>query len=244
MGRQGDFRVLAALRKQTAGERLHTNWDRARLSVVVPIGVIVAVAIVCVIVAVLSSADRADDVAVQREEQLLSHALASKGEDVLRELDSVATSPVAIRNIRLHFDADWVGDRVGRWLQNFFGHDHVLIFDAENRPSFAIASGVVVSPTWVDAVMPDIEPVLDYMRGREASLSDVIRLTPARLTEGGAQPQAAVIGTFYGRPAIIAAAAVGPVEGTPPSLDVTAPILMSVKFISQSLLNDIGSNLN
>ena len=35
-----------------------------RLSVVVPIGVIVAVAIVCVVVAVLSSAQRADDVAL------------------------------------------------------------------------------------------------------------------------------------------------------------------------------------
>jgi hypothetical protein len=34
-----------------------------RLSIVVPIGIIVAVAIVCVVVAVLSSARRADEVA-------------------------------------------------------------------------------------------------------------------------------------------------------------------------------------
>lgn len=231
-------------RKRTAAERSHTNWDRARLSVVVPVGVIVAVAIVCVIVAVLSSADRADDVAVQREEQLFSHALANKGENVLREVESVATSETAIRHIRLDFDPVWVGERVGRWLQSFFDHDYVFIFDGADRPRFASASGVVVSPTWLDAVLPDIKPVLDYLRGRDEAVHDAIRLTPASLTEGGAHPQAAMIGRFFGRPAIIAAAAVGPVDGIPASRDTGAPILMSVKFIGPSLLADIGSKLN
>jgi hypothetical protein len=53
----------------------HTNWDRARLSVVVPIGVIVVVAIVCIVVAVLSSARRADEGALIHERQLLTGAL-------------------------------------------------------------------------------------------------------------------------------------------------------------------------
>ena len=56
----------AVARPRSSDERQHTSWDRARLSVVVPIGVIVAVAIVCIVVAVLSSAQRADEVAVQQ----------------------------------------------------------------------------------------------------------------------------------------------------------------------------------
>ncbi len=230
--------------KRSDAERSHNTWDRARLSVVVPIGVIVAVAIVCVIVAVLSSADRADDVAVQREEQLFSHALGNKGENVLREVESVATSEAAVRHIRLEFNPNWVGERVGRWLQSFFDHDYVFIFDGADRPRFASALGVVVSQSWLDAVLPDIKPVLDYMRGRDEALYDAIRLTPASLTEGGAHPQVAMIGRFFGRPAIIAAAAVGPADGIPASLDTTAPILMSVKFIGQNLLADIGAKLN
>ena len=47
--------------KAKAEDRPYSHWDRARLSVVVPIGGIVAVAIVCIVVAVLSSARRADD---------------------------------------------------------------------------------------------------------------------------------------------------------------------------------------
>lgn len=56
-----------------------------------PIGVIVAVAIVCIVVAVLSSAQRADIVAVDHEKQLFSRAIMNYGERVLREVESVAS---------------------------------------------------------------------------------------------------------------------------------------------------------
>ena len=44
------------------GTRRYVGWSHMRPSVVVPIGIIVAVAIVCVVVAALTSAQRADDV--------------------------------------------------------------------------------------------------------------------------------------------------------------------------------------
>ena len=39
------------------------GWDRTRLGVLVPLGAVVLVAIVCIVVAALTSAQRADDVA-------------------------------------------------------------------------------------------------------------------------------------------------------------------------------------
>ena len=89
-----------------------SNWDRARLSVVVPIGVIVAVAIVCIVVAVLSSAQRADEVAAAQERQLLSTALQNFGRRTLSEIDSVASSQGAQTIIRQNYDAAWV-ERAG-----------------------------------------------------------------------------------------------------------------------------------
>ena len=91
------------------------GWNHVRLSVVVPIGVIVAVAIVCVVVAVLGSAQRADQVALETERQLFTRALANHGERILREIESVATSEAAVRRIRAQYNADWVQRRVGRW---------------------------------------------------------------------------------------------------------------------------------
>ena len=79
----------------------------------VPIGVIVAVAIVCIVVAVLSSAQRADEVALQHEKQLFSRALNNYGERVLREVESVATSQAAIDNLRVAYDPAWARQRVG-----------------------------------------------------------------------------------------------------------------------------------
>ncbi len=123
----------AVARPRTSDVRQYTNWDRARLSVVVPIGVIVAVAIVCIVVAVLSSAQRADVIAVDHEKQLFSRALSNYGERVLREVESVASSDGAIQNVRRTFDPDWAKQRVGMWLETYFDHDYIFIFDRKDE---------------------------------------------------------------------------------------------------------------
>ena len=60
-----------------------------------PIGVIVAVAIVCVVVAVLTSAQRADEVSLTREQQLLQNTIADKAVHVLSQLNIAAATPEA-----------------------------------------------------------------------------------------------------------------------------------------------------
>ena len=93
------------------------------------------------------------------------------------------------------------------------------------------------------AIKPKLAPLIDYMRGRALSLDGGIRVGQATPAEGGAHPQAAVITRLLDLPAVIAAAAVGPVNGVPPSLDNRAPIILSVKFIKSGLLADIGTQL-
>jgi len=213
------------------------------LSVVVPIGVIVAVAIVCIVVAVLSSARRADEVAIEHEQQLLSRALDNLGARVLREIESVASSDAAIRNIRLNFNPTWIEQRAGLWLETYFDHDVIFVFDAADTPVFSLIGRQPAPPSWVAAAWPDLKTVIDYMRGREPSLQGAIDLNAASLTEGGAHRHAAVIRRFMGRPAVLAAAAVGPVDGILPELDKTAPILLAVKFIDSDELANIAGKL-
>ena len=88
---------MAKTSSRLADKSAQTSWDRARLSIVVPISVIVAVAIVCIVVAVLTSARRADEVALEHEKRLFSRALVNHGERILRELESVATTEEALR---------------------------------------------------------------------------------------------------------------------------------------------------
>jgi diguanylate cyclase len=235
--------VPAIARPRASDVRQYTSWDRARLSVVVPIGVIVAVAIVCIVVAVLSSAQRADVVAVDHEKQLFSRAISNYGERVLREVESVASSEGAIQNIRRVFDPEWAKHRVGAWLETYFDHDYIFIFDRKDDLAFSMVGHKPADMTWFAGARPGLISVVDYMRGRAPNLKDSFRFNQATPAKGGAQQQIAVIRRLMGRPAVIAAVAVGPVDGVPASLDSVAPIIMSVKFIDEGALASIEAQL-
>ncbi len=169
----------AVARPRTSDVRQYTSWDRARLSVVVPIGVIVAVAIVCIVVAVLSSAQRADVVAVDHEKQLFSRALSNFGERVLREVESVASSDGAIQNIRRTFDPDWATQRVAMWLETYFDHDYVFIFDSKDELVSSMVTHRAVDMKGFATARPGLVPVIDYMRGRDPNLRGAIRRSHA-----------------------------------------------------------------
>ena len=233
----------AVVRPRASEDRPYTSWDRARLSVVVPIGVIVAVAIVCIVVAVLSSAQHADKVAIEHEKQLFSRALDNIGKRVLREVKSVAGSQSAIQNVRVQFNPEWVRGRMGPGIESSFNHDYVFIFDGRDSPIYMQAGDRPLEPGWIESARPDLMSVLDYMRGRQPSLHGAVQLMEPRLTNGGVHPQAAVIRQIKGRAAAIAAVAVGPPGAQAPETDTAAPIIMSVKFIDRAALDGIATQL-
>src|ERR1700728_2438044 len=121
--------VLPSAQSQIAAGRKRSRWEKARLSLVMPIGVIVAVAIVCVVVAAMTSAQRADEVSFDHEQQLIRQAVADHGERVLRQLDSVAGTPHAAMRIRANYDPQWVAAHIGTWLQTYFKQDIVVVVD-------------------------------------------------------------------------------------------------------------------
>jgi diguanylate cyclase (GGDEF)-like protein len=209
----------------------------------VPIGVIVAVAIVCIVVAVLSSAQRADIVAVDHEKQLFSRAITNYGERVLREVESVASATATIQNIRRSFDPAWAKDRVGKWLETYFDHDYVFIFNRNDEPIYSLLGSRAADAKWMAGARNDFASVIEYMRGRDPRPHGAIRLNQPSLTESGAHPQSAVICRVMGKPAVIAAVAVGPIDGIPQSVDGDAPIIMSVKFIDEAALASIATQL-
>jgi diguanylate cyclase len=216
-------------------ERKAVGWNHVRLSVVVPIGVIVAVAIVCVVVAVLGSAQRADQVALETERQLFTRALANHGERILREIESVATSGSAARRIRAKYDPDWVQRRVGRWLETYFDHDFVFVADASDRLIYALLGHRSVDPNWFNTIRPDVTPVIDLLRGRAGADGDASGKSSLH--------RAVLLQAFLGRPAIVAAVAVISPDDKTQSADEQAPLVLSVKFIDEEVLAEIESRL-
>ncbi|MEA2875386.1 MAG: hypothetical protein QOF14_582, partial [Hyphomicrobiales bacterium] len=88
--------------------RRRSDGGRPRTTGVIPIGVVVLLAIVCVIVAVLTTARRADDVELQQERLLLTNAIADRGHRVLRELENIAAAHDVVYQLHYNFDRDWV----------------------------------------------------------------------------------------------------------------------------------------
>ena len=160
----------------------------------VPIGVIVAVAIVCIVVAVLSSAQRADEVAVQHEKQLFSRALDNYGERVLREVESVAASSTAIAKSSASNSI-----RPGRNGASGSGCRPTSItttFSSSTATTNrSIRSSAATRSTRPGSTRrwPDLKSVLDYMRGRNPALHGALRLTQPGDGADGAHTQAAVI---------------------------------------------------
>jgi len=232
--------VSSSAQSRIAGERQRSRWDQARLSLVVPIGVIVAVAITCIVLAVLTSARRADDFSLTREQQLIERAITDRGERVLRELDSVVATPNAVQMIRGADDPQWVDRYVGRWLEDSFGHDVVVVVDNSDHVSYALFRAAPAAGA--GDLRADIAENLDLLRGRLAA-------PPSRSITVAAPPDAqkpsrsvVLLRRFRDRPAIVAAAAVG-AEADLAAGNDRAPIVLSVKYIDAAMLHAIGDSL-
>ncbi len=232
--------MLPSARLQIAGERNRSRWDQARLNLVVPVGAIVAVAIACVTVAVLTSAHNADEFSYGHEQDLVRHAIANRAEGALRALESSAGTPLAAAKIRDGYDAQWVDEHVGGWLESFFNDDAVLIVDGNDQVEYVSARNGA-DPRSID-LNAALAPVLDLLRGRLAALPD--HVVPAIADQDVEKPgrSTALIQTFGGKPAIVTAVAVGTAAELARGND-RAPIAVSVKYINERMLKRIAGEL-
>jgi diguanylate cyclase (GGDEF)-like protein len=215
----------------STAQRQYSSWDRARLSVVVPIGVIVAVAILCIIVAVLSSAQRADEISLESERQMFARAIRNHSARVLREVESIASSDDAVANLRQHYDPTWAQKRLGIWLDTYFDHDAVFLIDPFGDITYGHSRWRRPDDTWYALAKTDLLPVLRTLHNA-SSFSERHRNVRVE--------------NFMGRPAIIAAVVVGqgPVQATDQTGTAEGtPVVMSVRVIDQDVLSDIASHL-
>jgi diguanylate cyclase len=225
--------------------RARPFWSRVRSSAVAPVGLIVAVAILCICATVFSSAHRADVVAVERERQLLAQAIDERRRRVLHEAENIVTSNASVRWVWLHYDAHWVHLRVGLRLKTFFEHDHVFMLDPADRFIYALRGRESVEASLFGDALAALDTVVSDLRGRglprPGAQLEAAELDPAT---GVRRPvRTARLQRFLGRPAIVAA--LGMVPGDD-SLSVPAgpsPILVTVSVLDGESLHALGARL-
>jgi len=231
--------VAPVAHSHIVGGRKRSRWEKARLSLVLPIGAIVAVAIVCVVVAVLTSARRADEVSAGREQSLLETAIAGKGMRLLRELDSAAATERATSYIRNTYDSQWVSRRA-EWLIDYYNEDVVAVVDGNDRIKYTLFRAPA------DAAAVDlgaqIASTLDLLRGRLNAMPEHAVAVIAEQDPAKPGRRTALIQRFMDRPAIVGAVAVG-TETDLAAGNAHAPIVVAVRYIDGAMLNEIGERL-
>jgi diguanylate cyclase (GGDEF)-like protein len=228
----------------TAKRAKSKAWDRTHVSVVTRVGLIVGVAIICVIVAVLTSAYRADEVAADEERTLFTRAIADRGERVLREMESVTAADRAIRNIRTDRNLSWIQQRIGQWLETFFDHEFVLVIDEQDRFLDALANtkSEPMTHEQLDAVQAELTPLIGFLRGRTAELprGAITILRTDRFVDIGHGKRLAVVQRVDGKPAFVTATEVRLPQQAPATL---APFVVAVKFVGDDVLAEIAGQL-
>jgi diguanylate cyclase (GGDEF)-like protein len=232
--------VQTSARPQIAEDNHRSRWGQGPLRLVVLVAAIVAVAVACLIAGVVISARRANEVALHREQQLIAAAVEARAAQVLREVESVAATDAATRSIRAHYDPQWVERRVGLGLETFFDHDLVLVVDGSDRVEYASSRGA--GDLGAIDLPPGLSGILDLLRGQLAAVP--ARVVPVVPAQNPLQPgrSTAVIERFLDRPAIVAAVAVGSDSDLAPGA-AAAPVLVSVKYIDDDMLREIGKRL-
>jgi diguanylate cyclase (GGDEF)-like protein len=212
---------------------------------VAPIGAIVAVAIVCVVIAALGSAHRANEVALESERQLFTKALVDHGERVLRQVDAITSS----ERVKTHIsdDPEWVQKRLDAWLGTYFDQDFVFVVDSSGRLIYQrSADRPPLDPDWFRSAQVTLAPVIDFMRGRAGgTLIGPSPIEPsADLPIVPGRKRLALVRLFAERPAFIVAATAATHESMPGVPSDSLPFVIAVQFIDKEVLADIGARLN
>jgi diguanylate cyclase (GGDEF)-like protein len=231
---------------QLAEFRRRKDDDRARALGAAPIGIVVIVAIICVVVAVLSAAERADDVELQQEQKLLTQAIADRGRRVMRELENVAASNDIVLQLHYNFDPDWVHHLVGLRLSTFFDHEHVFVVDRTNKLTYALLGNQSVDPQRFDSVRSELDRIIGLLRGSVMPNHDevVLESSADAMTRLSRPLRAQRLQTFMNRPAIVAGVAANVPGDTMLGRGEATTLVLAVKFIDGQLLSDISARFD
>jgi diguanylate cyclase (GGDEF)-like protein len=219
------------------------GWERARLGVVIPLGIVVAVAIICIIVAALSSAHRADEVALENEKHLLTRAIVNHGEWSLRRLRNIIATDKSIRGVDLDGPPELARGRLAGWLEPMRDHDLIWVVGSADQFVYGQAGrrhGDRHSPKGTFAFL---KPTIDYLRDRAALPERTHRLIGRQQGVPHSEvPQTVFLQMLLGRLSLVTAAPIPTANGGR-AADAPLPMVITARFLEDSLLANIGHQL-
>ena len=215
-----------------------------RESGVLPLVLVVAAAVICLVVSVFIAAHAADESERAQERAQFANALSDHGRRVLHELENITASEDVLARLGDGFDPAWFHHHVGLRLSTFFGHEHVFVLDGANRLTYALLGNASVDPSAFESSRAELARIVDLLRGRAAPSADERYGEPVTDVVTGLERPARArrLQLFADRPAIVAGVVAA--RHDLPASGAGAPLVLVVKFLDGALLSETGQRLD
>ena len=234
-------------------ERLKpAGWERTRLGVLFPLGTVVAVAIVCIVVAVLTSAHRADEVAFERERQLLTRATTDYGEWSLRRLRTIVESHTSVGTGDIDQSPAAAQQRLSAWLDPLRNDYVVVVIDSFGQIAFTQSGRRAADLELTQSAVPRLHSVVEFLRGGAASLPKATMLLAGGdpRTQRGRGTGTVLLANINGQLSMVTAAPTGDpgaAQAGHAAHDVPdnarSPLVLSIRLLERNALVGIGERL-
>lgn len=220
------------------GKLFDKRWVGDQLVAVV--GLLVAAAMAALLGAVILVAERVDESAVSREQELLKATLSGIDTRIRSDLTGITINESSLTEST---------PEQARWLHRHFGgrlyqgglYDLAFVFGAQDNPIYSNIGGELVSNlTKFDVDQKLIKLIGDVRTSYEGAIAIGDLLAAAGET---IPPPAPVYGSIFtridNRPAIIAAVAASPLSMRGDSAVSISPIVAVVAFLDQHMVREI-----
>ena len=183
------------------------------------------------------AASRIDDRSIARETRAVRTGLEEFALRIPLEQDSSAIWDDAVINIRAG-NEPWLAENLGEWMSSYFGHDRVYLLDPNNTPIRAVHAGSLVELSTFSRDRRAIEPLVLSLRERMAEASAGLEDSTAAITGLGAED---TVMLNDGTPAMISVRPIIPGTDAITQAPGSEYLHVSVRFIDQSMSEEIGS---
>jgi diguanylate cyclase (GGDEF)-like protein len=213
--------------------------------VVVPLCVVVAIAIICIVVAALTSAHQANEVAFEREKQLLTRALNNHGEWSLRRLQTVVMSNLAITADDIDHAPAQAEPRLNAWFNTLLDHDLVVVADSADRMVYVQPGNGRAEQDFANEVVAWLQSAAAYLRSSTGMIPErtVLLVEGERLESGGQIRHAVFLHDIKGELAVITVLPIGDQREPNSTGDDASPLVMTVRVVDRKLLANISDRL-
>ncbi|HEY6048260.1 MAG TPA: bifunctional diguanylate cyclase/phosphodiesterase [Sphingomicrobium sp.] len=210
--------------------------------------VLITVAVVA-ITGLYWSTRQSDAVSVERQVRVARHSIDITLDELALQQETVAVwDESALEMAKASPNRQWLFDNVGSWLHRIFAHDAGFLLNGRDQLVQAVDEGNLIPPDRYDVLRPQLQPVIDAVRGRVRVLNgkhdrlpgealaanSTVRTTPRAIHS----TRLLMLG---GRPAAVSAMLIKPSTPDYAKPSPKWPILISVRYLDASFLDELQS---